>query len=146
MTSAGRPCRPRPSRSAALDDPAAPLATIDAFLREFPETPRRAEALALARSLKDELAKRQTRRRAAVRRRPDPLRDRFPTVSLADQIERARQFLAEHPESAVRGRGRQPARDVPEAARRARHRAGPRLLATESRPSSRPGSSAFRIT
>ena len=45
---------------AALDDPAAPLATIDAFLREYPETPRRAEALALARTLKDDLARRQT--------------------------------------------------------------------------------------
>ena len=45
---------------AALDDPAAPLATIDAFLREYPETPRRVDALALARSLKDDLAQRRT--------------------------------------------------------------------------------------
>ena len=37
---------------AAIDDPAAPLASIDAFLREYPDTPRRAEAIALARSLK----------------------------------------------------------------------------------------------
>ena len=86
---------------AALDDPAAPLSTIDAFLREYPETPRRADALALARSLKDELAKRRT---AVERRFVDDLitSESLPTVSLTDQIERARQFLAEHPESAVR--------------------------------------------
>ena len=86
---------------AALDDPAAPLQTIDAFLREYPETPRRADALALARSLKDDLAKRQT---AVDQGFVDDLvrSESLPTVSLTDQIERARQFLAEHPQSAVR--------------------------------------------
>ena len=86
---------------AALDDPAAPLRTIDAFLREYPETPRRVEALALARSLKDDLAK---RRSAVERQFVDDLvtSENLPTVSLADQIERARQFLADHPQSAVR--------------------------------------------
>jgi hypothetical protein len=86
---------------AALDDPAAPLATIDAFLRDYPDTPRRVEALALARALKDDLAKRRT----AIERRfvEDLIRsESLPTVSLADQIDRARQFLTDHPSSAVR--------------------------------------------
>ncbi len=86
---------------AALDDPATPLATIDAFLREYPETPRRVDALALARSLKDDLAKRRT---ATERQFVDDLirSESLPATSLADQIERARQFLADHPASAVR--------------------------------------------
>jgi hypothetical protein len=86
---------------AALDNPAAPLQTIDAFLREYPDTPRRADALSLARSLKDDLAKRQS---AADLRFVDDLvrSESLPTVSLADQIERARQFLADHPQSAAR--------------------------------------------
>jgi GTPase SAR1 family protein len=86
---------------AAIDDPATPLATIDAFLRAFPETPRRAEALSLARSLKNEIA---TKRSAAERRIVEDLihSESLPNVSLADQIERARQFIAEHPDSPVR--------------------------------------------
>ncbi len=86
---------------AAIDDPEAPLATIDAFLRAFPETPRRAEALSLARSLKNELA---TKRSAAERRIVDDLiqSESLPNVSLTDQIDRARQFLTDHPESPVR--------------------------------------------
>ena len=86
---------------AALDDPATPLKTIDTFLREYPETPRRADALALARTLKDDLARRQT---AVDRQFVDDLMrsESLPTVSLADQIERARQFLADHPASALR--------------------------------------------
>ena len=86
---------------AAIDDPATPLATIDAFLRAFPDTPRRAEALALARSLKSELATRQS---AAERRIVDDLihSESLPNVSLSDQIERARQFLTDHPESPIR--------------------------------------------
>ncbi len=86
---------------AALDDPAPPLASIDAFLREYPDTPRRVEALALARTLKDDLAKRRT---AVERQFVDDLvrSESLPTMSLADQIERARQFLTDHPSSAVR--------------------------------------------
>ena len=86
---------------AALDDQTAPLATIDAFLHEYPETPRRADALALARSLKDDLAQRRT---ALERQFVDDLirSETMPTVSLTDKIDRARQFLADHPESTVR--------------------------------------------
>ncbi len=85
----------------AIDDPAKPLAAIDAFLREYPETPRRAQALALARSLKTEL----TKQRTAVERQfvDDLIRsESLPNVALPDQIERARQFLAEHPDSPAR--------------------------------------------
>jgi outer membrane protein assembly factor BamD (BamD/ComL family) len=86
---------------AATDDPATPLATIDAFLREYPETPHRAAALALARPLKNEL---NTRRFARERQVVDDLirSESLPNVSLSDQIERARQFLADHPDSPVR--------------------------------------------
>jgi GTPase SAR1 family protein len=86
---------------AALDDPLVPLASIDGFLRDYPETPRRAEAIALARTLKNEL----TVRRTAVERKfvEDLIRsESLPTVSLSDQIDRARRFLAEHPDSTAR--------------------------------------------
>ena len=77
------------SSLAAIDDPETPLATIDAFLRAFPETPRRAEALVLARSLKNEIA---AKRSAAERRIVDDLiqSESLPNVSLIDQIDRAR--------------------------------------------------------
>jgi GTPase SAR1 family protein len=86
---------------AALDDPAVPLASIDGFLRDYPDTPRRAEAIALARSLKNELAQRRT---ALERQFVDDLirSESLPTVSLSDQIDRARRFLAEHPDSTSR--------------------------------------------
>jgi hypothetical protein len=86
---------------AAIDDPVTPLASIDAFLRAYPETPRRAEALALARTLKNELT---TKQAAADRRMLDDLihAESLPSTSLSDQIERARLFLTEHSESSVR--------------------------------------------
>ena len=86
---------------AAIDDPATPLATIDGFLRAFPDTPRRAQALSLARSLKNELATRQS---AVERRIVDDLihSESLPNVSLSDQIELARKFVTEHPESLIR--------------------------------------------
>jgi hypothetical protein len=86
---------------AAIDDPARPLASIDAFLREFPDTTHRAEALELAHTLKKEL----TARRVALDRQivDDLIRaESLPNVALTDQIERARQFLAEHGDSPVR--------------------------------------------
>ena len=118
---------------AALDDPATPLATIDAFLREYPETPRRADALALARSLKDDLAKRRT---ATERQFVDDLirSESLPTNSLADQIERADAFLAEHPSKRSARRGEQPARNVPEAPGRTRHRRRTGILPQVSDP------------
>ena len=130
---------------AAIDDPAAPLATIDAFLRAYPDTPRRAEALALARSLKNELA---TKQAAAERRIVDDLihSESLPNVSLTDQIERARQFLTDHPESPVRPEVERRLESYLAEARRTRYRAGSRLFAAISRPSSRPASNATRTT
>jgi GTPase SAR1 family protein len=86
---------------AAIDDPETPLATIDAFLRAFPETPRRTEALTLARGLKTEIA---TKRSAAERRIVEDLihSESLPNVALTDQIDRARLFITEHPDSPVR--------------------------------------------
>jgi outer membrane protein assembly factor BamD (BamD/ComL family) len=85
----------------AIDDPEKPLAALDAFLREFPDTPRRAEVLALARNLKTELA---ARRSAVERKLVDDLvrSESLPGASLADLMDRARQFLADHPESTYR--------------------------------------------
>jgi hypothetical protein len=86
---------------AAIDDPAAALNSIDRFLREFPDTPHRTEALKLAESLKDALhAQRSALDRQFV---ADLIRtESMPNVSLTDQIERARHFLADHPESPSR--------------------------------------------
>ncbi|MFO0887835.1 MAG: GTPase domain-containing protein [Isosphaeraceae bacterium] len=87
---------------AAIDHPEKPLAELDAFLREFPETPRRAEVLALARTLKHEV----TARKAAVERKlvDDLVRsESLPGASYTELIDRAQQFLADHPESEFRG-------------------------------------------
>jgi hypothetical protein len=86
---------------AALDDPASALNTLDGFLREFPDSLRRAEVLKLAQSLKEEL---NARRFALDRQFVDDLirSESLPNVSLADQVERARQFLADHPDSPSR--------------------------------------------
>jgi hypothetical protein len=86
---------------AAIDDPASALASLDGFLREFPDTPHRGEVLKLAQSLKDEL---NARRFAQDRQFVDDLvrSESLPSVALADQIERARQFLADHSDSPSR--------------------------------------------
>jgi hypothetical protein len=82
----------------AMDDPAIALTAIDGFLREFPDTPRRAEALKLALVLKNELdAKRFAQDRQFV---DDLVRsESLPNVTLAEQVEHARVFLKEHPDS-----------------------------------------------
>ena len=82
----------------AVDEPEQPLAQLDAFLREFPDTTHRTEVLALARTLKNEVASRH----AAVERNlvDDLIRSELlPGASLTGLIEKARQFLADHPES-----------------------------------------------
>ncbi len=86
---------------AAIDDPATSLAAIDGFLREFPHTPRRADALKLADGLRHEL---NARRFAQDRQFVEDLArsESLPNVSLADLIERSRQFLAEHADSPSR--------------------------------------------
>jgi hypothetical protein len=87
---------------AAIDDPQTGLAAIDAFLREFPDTTHRPEALKLAQSLKEQ---RDSKQFALDRQFVDDLvrSESMPNIALTDQIERARQFLAEHADSPSRG-------------------------------------------
>ena len=82
----------------AIDNPEKALAQLDGFLREFPDSPRRAEVLALARPLKNELTARRT---AAERKLVDDLirSEAVPNASFTDLIDKARQFLADHPDS-----------------------------------------------
>jgi len=84
-----------------IDDPATGLAALDGFLREFPDSPNRPEALKLAASLKTE---QQTRRTAVERRVVDDLirAESLPNASLSELVERAGKFLDEHPESPLR--------------------------------------------
>ncbi|MFO0950244.1 MAG: hypothetical protein U0835_03655 [Isosphaeraceae bacterium] len=84
--------------AAASDDPEAPLAALRSFLREFPETPHRAEAMTLVASLRAEAV---ARRSAVERRFVDELAraESLPNAELRDLIDRARQFLDDHPQS-----------------------------------------------
>jgi len=93
------------ARSEALapgDDLDTPLTKLQSFLREFADTPRRAEAEALAGSLRARIAARES---AADRHFLDDLTrsEALPNADLRDLIDRARQFLAEHPRSEWRG-------------------------------------------
>ncbi|WP_165226864.1 GTPase domain-containing protein [Aquisphaera insulae] len=87
---------------AAIDEPEGPLAELDAFLREFPDTAHRAEVMELAKTLKDQVAARRT---AVERRLVDDLArsESLPNASFPDLIEKARQFLADHPDSSYQG-------------------------------------------
>ena len=80
------------------DDPDAPLAELRAFLKDDPDSPHRAEALALVEGLKAEAA---TKRSARERRFVDELAraETLPNADLRDLIDRARQFLDDHPQS-----------------------------------------------
>ena len=106
---------------AAIDDPAAALAAIDGFLREFPDTPRRADALKLAQVLKQEL---NARRFAQDRQFVDDLvRSESLPGAVAGRPDRARPPVPRRARrQPVAGRGPAPARRVPQAARRAGHR------------------------
>jgi len=85
----------------AIDEPDKALASINTFLREFPDSPKRPDALKLAESLKTE---QNARRTAAERRLVDDLfrAESLPNASLADLIDRSRKFLSDHPESPYR--------------------------------------------
>lgn len=85
----------------AIDEPSLALASINAFLREFPDSPKRPDALKLAEGLKTELAARRT---IAERRLVDDLfrAESLPNVSLVDLVERSRKFLSDHPDSPYR--------------------------------------------
>jgi len=83
---------------APADDPGPALAAVRAFLKDFPETPDRARALALRDTLK---ARAEARRSARDRQVVDDLEraEGLPNADPRDLIDRAQQFLAEHPES-----------------------------------------------
>jgi hypothetical protein len=85
----------------AIEEPEKPLAELDAFLREFPDSPKRPDVIALAKTLKNELT---TRKTAVEKKLVDDLArsESLPGASLPDLIERARHFLSEYPESPYR--------------------------------------------
>lgn len=88
--------------SAPGDEPEKPLAAVRQFLRDFPESPRRDEALALLKTFQDQAASRQ----ASIERRAvdDLVRSEgLPDADFRDLIDRSRQFLADHPQSQWRG-------------------------------------------
>ena len=80
------------------DDPGTPLAALRAFLKEFPDTPRRDDALTLLNDLK---ARDSARRSSEERRFVDDLgrAEALPNAELRELIDRAQQFLADHPAS-----------------------------------------------
>src|SRR5262249_7021307 len=87
---------------APTDEPRKPLAAVEAFLRDFPDTPHRAEATALVQALRSQTDARQ----AAVERAvvDDILRaEELPGADFRDLIDRAQQFLTDHPRSKWRG-------------------------------------------
>ncbi|MBX6313395.1 MAG: hypothetical protein IRY99_10840 [Isosphaeraceae bacterium] len=86
---------------AAIERPEQHLAHVQQFLRDFPETPHRAEAVRLIQGLEVKI---QERREATARRDADALKRAagLPDADLNDLIERARAFLDTHPDSASR--------------------------------------------
>jgi GTPase SAR1 family protein len=83
---------------APTDEPEKPLAEVQSFLREFPDTPHRDDALALARTLRSQA----TARKSSLERMivDDLIRSEgLPNAEYRDLIERAQEFLAEHPQS-----------------------------------------------
>jgi hypothetical protein len=80
------------------DDAGVPLASVVGFLKEFPETPNRDEALALLTRLKADASAQQS---ASERRLVDDLAraEKLPNTELRDLIDRAQAFLSEHPQS-----------------------------------------------
>jgi GTPase SAR1 family protein/outer membrane protein assembly factor BamD (BamD/ComL family) len=85
----------------ASDEPEKPLAAVRSFLREFPETPHKAEAVRLVKLLRDQVAARQAKRERLLVE--DLARaEALPNADLRDLIDQARRFLADHPDSALR--------------------------------------------
>jgi GTPase SAR1 family protein len=80
------------------DDPEGPLLVVRTFLKEFPDSPNRDQAVALINILKTEAAARRSR---TERRIVDELirAEGLPNAELRDLIDRARGFLDEHPQS-----------------------------------------------
>jgi GTPase SAR1 family protein len=80
------------------DDPETPLAAVRSFLKDYPDSPHKDQALALLSTLKAESA-----RQRSVQERlflDDLTRsEALPNAELRDLIDRAQQFLAEHQQS-----------------------------------------------
>ena len=88
--------------SAPGDEPEKPLASVRQFLRDFPESPRRTEALAILKTFEGQATSRQ----ASIERRAvdDLVRSEgLPDADFRDLIDRSQQFLADHPRSQWRG-------------------------------------------
>ena len=83
------------------DDIEPAIATVRGFLKDFPDTPRRAEAVALLNTLKGQQGSRKSERE---RRIVDDLirAEGLPNAELRDLIDRAQQFLGDHADSALR--------------------------------------------
>jgi hypothetical protein len=86
----------------AVEKPEAHLAAVRKFLRDYPDTAHREEAVALAGALADRVAERHSLEdRATI----DAIAraELLPETPVRDLIERAEAFLAERPESLYRG-------------------------------------------
>ena len=131
--------------SAPGDEPEKPLAAVRQFLRDFPERPA---APRPSRCSRPSRARRPPARPSIERQVVDDLvrSEALPDADFRDLIDRARQFLAEHPESQWRRRGRARLDDYVRKLDDARHREGPAVSRSSTRPTSRPGSSGTRTT
>jgi hypothetical protein len=84
------------------DEPAEVLGALQTFLREFPGTPHRDEAMSIVQTLRALADRRQSE---LERKIVDDLvrAEGLPSADFRDLIERAQQFLADHPRSVWRG-------------------------------------------
>ncbi len=87
---------------AAIEQPEAHLASVRKFLRDWPETPHKEQALQLLKGLEHRVDDQRAR---GDRQIIDALTRQagLPNPPLRDLIERAEQFLDEHPDSRYRG-------------------------------------------
>jgi hypothetical protein len=86
----------------AIENPAAHLADVRKFLRDYPDTPHTREAVALAQELDGVVARLRARdERQAI----DALARAaaLPDASWRDLVDQAQAFLAEHPDTQYRG-------------------------------------------
>ncbi len=83
-------------------DPDRALALVQNFLRSFPDSPRRTDALSLASQLHSRAL---VRRETADRRILDSLDrgEKLPSVNVEDLLDQARTYIAQHPESPLLG-------------------------------------------
>ncbi len=157
-TGRGRP-RPRPPRrrwqavraeAAALapdDDPEAPLAAVRAFLKEFPDTPKRDEALACPKTLKPTSTPRAGRCKTAGSSMNSTCAEGLPNAELRD-LDRPRLAVPHRPprQRVWRAEVEGKLEALRSHARRPRHRPRTLIFARSIPRISPPGSSAIKIT